>query len=152
MTVDERPEPGHVLADRRALVAAVFEAVSRFDTAAVLALLHPDFALELPYEETVPQIDRAGFIELVKSLAEKFGQFRMNVAEAVECTDPDVVVLRYEGDCQSQDGTIAYRNSYVGFFYFTDNLVSQWREYTNPIVSRRMARDFDTASTSARDS
>ncbi len=120
------------------LVRATLDAVSALDTEAVLASLHHDYVFELPYERGMGPLDKNGMARLLAGLAESFHRFTMNIVEIVESVDPELLVVRYEGDCLSKDGTVKYRNSYVGFFSFTDGLISGWREYANPVLTRKM--------------
>jgi ketosteroid isomerase-like protein len=125
-------------------------AISMLDADAALAGLHPELAFELPYEKSVPPLDLGGFTGLLRGLADNFQRFTMTVVEVVECVDPSVLVLRYEGDCLSADGSVVYRNSYVAFLDFDDGLIRRWREYDNPVLSRRMNEQLKAVGTGPR--
>ena len=133
MTSDEARRAEHLATATRALAA-----ISRLDIPAALAETHPELVVELPFEKAVPPMDQARFGGLLTGLAQNFQRFDMEIAEAIPALDPATLVLRYDGDCLSNDGTVTYRNNYISIMNFTDGLISRWREYDNPVISRRM--------------
>jgi ketosteroid isomerase-like protein len=130
------------------LATRTFEALSRLDVDGVAAGLHPELVFELPYEKVVPLLDRAGFVELLHGLRRTFESFSVTVIETVPGEDPDTVVLRYRGDARSADGQVSYRNDYLGMLYFADGLIRHWREYANPVLTRRMNERLAAVATS----
>ncbi|HTK66704.1 MAG TPA: nuclear transport factor 2 family protein [Pseudonocardia sp.] len=129
----ERARTEHV-----ALICRLFEAIGALNMEAALATMHESIRFTLPYERAVPPLDKDGLAAILAGLRQAFQRFSMELVEVVEAVDPNLIVVRYEGDCLSTDGTVEYRNSYVVFFSFTDGQISRWREYANPILSRRM--------------
>jgi ketosteroid isomerase-like protein len=109
--------------------------ISALDGQAVLACLHEDAVFELPYEDGVPDLDKAGFGALLKMMFEQYRQFTITLTHIYDLTAPDALVARYEGDCIGRGNEVSYANNYVGFFAFTDGLISSWREYDNPNIS-----------------
>src|SRR5687768_5062698 len=97
-------------------VTALFEAVRRRDTDAVLAALHDDLQFELPFERGAPKLDKPGFGRMFGGIAAGFQRFDMNIVEVIEGADPSRVVARYDGDCLSNDGSVSYQNNYVALF------------------------------------
>ncbi len=142
-----RSDDAEIRAAHVAVIRRTLEAISRLDVEAALACVHPDLAFELPYEKAVPTLDRAGFTELLGGLRSNFGSFDMALVEVVEALDPTVLVVRYDGDCLSLDGSVRYRNRYVAFLDFTDGLIRRWREYDNPVLSRRMNEQLGAVNT-----
>lgn len=119
-------------------VAALFDAIARFDTATVAGILHNDLRHELPFEPGMPTLDKPGLLETVAGLATMFQRFELNIVETIETADPQRAVVRYDGDCLSNDGSVSYCNNYIGLFTVTDGQISEIREYANPLISRRM--------------
>jgi ketosteroid isomerase-like protein len=93
-------------------------------------------------------LDRAGFAELLRGLRRAFESFSVTVIETVPAEDPDTLVLRYRGDARSADGEFSYRNDYLGMLYFADGLIRHWREYANPVLTRRMNERLAAVATS----
>lgn len=133
MTSDEALRAQHLDAVTRALAA-----ISRLDIPAALAETHPGLVVELPYEKAVPPMDRERFNGLLTGLARSFQRFTMEIVEVIPALDPATLVVRYDGDCLSNDGTVSYRNNYIAVMEFSDGLISRWREYDNPVISRKM--------------
>jgi ketosteroid isomerase-like protein len=132
MTGDDSLRAANLEAATRALAA-----ISRLDVPAVLAETHPDLVFELPYEK-MPALDRDRFAEMLAGITASFSRFTMELVEVLPGLDPNSAVLRYQGDCLSEDGTVAYRNSYIAIMDFTDGRISRWREYANPVLTRKM--------------
>jgi ketosteroid isomerase-like protein len=114
-------------------------ALARLDTDGMIARTHPSLSFELPYERNAV-LDRDGFAAMVGGMIANFQRFEMTIVEVIETADPDRLVARYEGDCLSKDGAVAYRNSYLAIVDFTDGLISRWREYANPLLTQKMNR------------
>jgi uncharacterized protein len=127
----------------------VMAAISRMDVQAAVACTHPGLVFELPFERSMPDLDQRGFAGLLRGLKDNFGTFTMDVVEVLPGQDPAVVVLRYEGDCLSHDGRVPYRNSYIAVMEFTDGLISRWREWDNPVISRKMNERLAAVQTGA---
>lgn len=133
MTSDEALRAEHLATATRALAA-----ISRLDIPAALAETHPELVVELPFEKAVAPMDRDRFGQLLAGLAQNFQRFTMEIVEAIPALDPATLVVRYDGDCLSHDGSVTYRNNYLAIMDFADGLISRWREYDNPVISRRM--------------
>jgi ketosteroid isomerase-like protein len=133
MTSDEALRAVHTATATRALAA-----ISRLDIPAAIAETHPDLVMELPYEKAVAPMDRERFGQLLTGLAGSFQRFSMEIVEVIPALDPSTLVIRYDGDCLSNDGSVSYRNNYIAIMNFTDGLISRWREYDNPVISRKM--------------
>ena len=112
-------------------------ALGRLDVDGVVALMHPSLSFELPYERNAV-LDRDGFAALIRGMFDRFQRFDLTLVEVIETADPDRLVVRYEGDCLSHDGSFHYRNSYLAVIDFADGKVRRWREYANPILSQKM--------------
>jgi ketosteroid isomerase-like protein len=133
MTSDDALRAEHLATATRALAA-----ISRLDIPAAIAETHPELVMELPYEKAVPPMDRERFGGLLTGLARNFQRFAMEIVEVIPALDPSTLVIRYDGDCLSNDGSVSYRNNYIAILHFTSGKISRWREYDNPVISRRM--------------
>jgi ketosteroid isomerase-like protein len=133
MSSDEARRAEHLATATRALAA-----ISRMDFPAALAETHPELVFEVPYEKGLPTMDRDGLGALLTGLARNFQRFTMEIVEVIPALDPATLVVRYDGDCLSNDGAVPYRNNYLAIMEFTDGLISRWREYDNPVISRKM--------------
>lgn len=134
-TEDIRESNKQVL--RRAMAA-----IGALDVDAVLAELHDDMLLQLPYEEQVLDLDKAGFGELFTVMFTLYKQFDITVDEIFDLVEPNQLIARYQGDCVGRDKDVRYANSYVGIFRFTDGKITLWCEYDNPITTLKSLEDF----------
>ncbi|MDT7555403.1 MAG: uncharacterized protein QOI16_4104, partial [Pseudonocardiales bacterium] len=75
-------------ANKRVLRRAM-DAIGALDFDAVLAELHQDVLLQLPYEEQVPDLDRAGFGELFKVMFTMYRQFTITLTDVFDLVDPN---------------------------------------------------------------
>jgi ketosteroid isomerase-like protein len=90
---------------------------------------------QLPYEKAVPDLDKAGFGDLLELMFQAYRQFTITVTHVYDLRDENALIARYEGDCVGRADDVRYANTYLGIFEFTDGLISLWREYDNPIIS-----------------
>ena len=130
-------------------VNRTFAALSRLDIPAALAGTHPDVVVEVPFEKGLPRMDQEAFGGLLSGLARNFQRFTMEIVEVIPALDPSTLVIRYDGDCLSNDGSVTYRNNYIAIMEFTDGLISRWREYDNPVISRKMNERLAAVGTSS---
>jgi ketosteroid isomerase-like protein len=128
-------------ANKRVLRRAM-DAIGALDVDAVLAELHQDVLLQLPYEEQVPDLDRAGFGELFKVMFTMYRQFTITLTDVFDLVDPNQLIARYDGDCVGRDKDVRYANSYVGIFRFADGKITLWCEYDNPVTTLKSLEDF----------
>ncbi len=112
----------------------------------VSACFHDDGVLVLPYEKAVAELDKAGMRSLLQMLFRLYRQFAIELTHIYDLTDPGTLVARYEGDCISQVGDVRYINEYIAVFEFTDGLISNWREYDNPMISAAALEAIAAAS------
>jgi ketosteroid isomerase-like protein len=106
--------------------------------AEVRRLLADDLRFELPFERGNPVLDKTALVRLFTGLFESFSRFDLHIAELIECADSTQLVVRYDGDCLSRDGAVTYANKYLGLFRVARGQVVGWREYANPVLTRRM--------------
>lgn len=130
-------------ANKQVLIRAM-AAISRLDVDAVLAELHDDVVMQLPYEDAVPDMDKAGFGELLKVMFTMYKQFDITVNDIFELVDPDRLVARYDGDCIGRDKDVRYANRYIGVFAFRNGKMTLWCEYDNPLLAQASIADFAT--------
>jgi ketosteroid isomerase-like protein len=117
-------------------------AIGALDVDAILAELHDDVLLQLPYENEVPDLDKAGFAELFKVMFTMYRQFDITLTDVYELVDPNRLIARYQGDCVGRDKDVRYANSYVGIFEFASGKISLWCEYDNPLTTLKSLEDF----------
>jgi ketosteroid isomerase-like protein len=109
-------------------------AISALDADTLATLLHEDLLFQLPYETRVADLDKAGFLELLRTSSfTLYQQFTISLTHIFDLVDESTLIARYEGDCIGHDG-VEYRNNYVGIFAFRDELISSWREYDDPQI------------------
>ncbi|MCW2630703.1 nuclear transport factor 2 family protein [Mycobacterium sp.] len=130
-------------ANKQVLTRAM-AAIGQLDVDAVLAELHDDVIMQLPYEEAVPDMDKAGFGELLKVMFTMYKQFDITVKDIFELVDPDRLVARYDGDCIGRDKDVRYANRYIGVFTFRDGKMTLWCEYDNPLLTQASIANFAT--------
>jgi ketosteroid isomerase-like protein len=118
-----------------AVVTAIMAALTALDVEGVLAHLTDDVRFELPFEQSLPDLDRDAFRGLLNAMVEMYRQFSIRITHVYDLEDRDTVIARYEGDCVGRTYGEPYANSYVGFFRFRDGKVWSWREYANPKIS-----------------
>lgn len=132
MHADHHPDLSrhrHVEVVRRAMGA-----LTALDVDGVARCVHEDLRFQLPYERSVPDLDKAGFLELLRTTSfTLYRQFTITLTHVYDLTDDDTLVARYAGDCIGHDG-VRYANDYVGIFTFRDGLIADWREYDNPMI------------------
>ena len=133
----------HREANKQVLIRAM-AAISRLDVDAVLAELHDDVVMQLPYEDAVPDMDKADFGELLKVMFTMYKQFDITVNDIFELADPDRLVARYDGDCIGRDKDVRYANRYIGVFAFRNGKMTLWCEYDHPLLAEASIADFAT--------
>lgn len=126
------------------VLARAMAAISRLDVDAVLAELHDDVVMQLPYEDAVPDMDKADFGELLKVMFTMYKQFDITVSDIFELVDPDRLVARYDGDCVGRDKDVRYANRYIGVFAFRNGKMTLWCEYDNPLLAQASIAGFAT--------
>ena len=100
-----------------------------------LDLCADDVVYEAPYYS----IERHGKTELAAMLAsvqERFDEVSYVVVDDFPAVDPDLVIVEVRGDNRVRGSEQRYRNHYIMFLYFRDDLVVRWREFSNPDVYR----------------
>jgi ketosteroid isomerase-like protein len=120
---------------RTALVQRAMEGLTALDADAVGACLHDDLVFELPYERSIPPLDKEQFLELLRTTCFTiYRQFTITLSHVYDLRDDDALVARYVGDCIGRDDDVRYANNYVGIFEFQDGLIRSWLEYHDPTI------------------
>jgi ketosteroid isomerase-like protein len=127
MTDDERR------AANVASMRAHFAALDLPDPDAVLARLSDDFRFDLPFAPELPVFDRAAFEALIRRNAEYYESHSVSILEELPTADPDVVVVRYDGDSRWAGG-VPYVNRYIAVYRFRDGRITHITEFHNPKV------------------
>ena len=94
-----------------------------------------DVVYEAPYYD----LERHGKAELAAMLAavqERFDEVSYVVVDDFPTVDPDLVIVEVRGDNKVRGREQRYRNHYIMFLYFRNDLVVRWREFSNPDVYR----------------
>jgi ketosteroid isomerase-like protein len=116
--------------------------ITALDADAVGAELHDSAAFELPFEKTVPDCDRDGFLQLLSMMFAMFQKFEITITDIYDLLDPDILIARYRSDAVGRDKPVAYQNEYIGVFRFCAGKITFWREYNNPEVSHAALTRF----------
>jgi ketosteroid isomerase-like protein len=127
MTGDERR------AANVARMHAHFAALDVPDPDAVMAQLSDDFVFDLPFAPELPPFDRAAFEALIRHNAATYERHAVDILEELPTVDPDVVVVRYDGDSRWAGG-VPYVNRYVAIYRFRDGRITGITEFHNPKV------------------
>jgi ketosteroid isomerase-like protein len=133
----EQPEINAVVVAQR-----LIDALERRDPDGVIALLHDDVVLELPYpilagENTTGTRRQTGkavhaYLHDSKALTAR-NKFN-NVIWRL--TGDGVAMFQADGDCTLSDGR-PYLNHYLFLFELKDGKVVRWVEYMNPVTAAR---------------
>jgi ketosteroid isomerase-like protein len=112
---------------------AHFAALDAPDPDAVLAYLSDDFVFDLPFAPELEPFDRTAFEALIRHNAATYERHSTTMLEELPTVDPDVVVVRYDGDSRWVGG-VPYANRYVAIYRFRDGLITGITEFHNPKV------------------
>ena len=110
-----------------------FTALDAPDPDAVLSQLSDDFVFDLPFAPELGVFDRAAYEALIRHNAATYESHRVINIEEMPTTDPDVVVVRYDGDSRWAGG-VPYCSRYVAIYRFRDGQITGITEYHNPKV------------------
>jgi ketosteroid isomerase-like protein len=116
--------------------------ITALDIEAVQAELHDATDFALPWEPTVPDSDRDGFLQLLSMMFVMFKKFDITITDIYDLLDPNILIACYRGDAKGREKPVAYQNEYVGFFRFVDGKIALWREYANPEVAHAAVARF----------
>jgi len=120
-----------------ATVEGMLAAVSAGDVDGYLACVDADVVYEAPYyAEMEPRRGRAELAAMLTNLSARFASVSYEVTSTFETVDPDLVIAEVRGNNAVRDSDRRYRNHYVMFVHFRDDLVVHWIEYSNPMVYR----------------
>ena len=128
------------------VVRRAIAGLTAMDLTAVLACLADEAIVELPFERDVPPLDKSGMATFLGWLFGLYRQFDIELTHLYDLIDPDVVIARYVGDCIGREDDVGYANEYIAVFEFEGGLISSWREYDNPMVSRASQRAHAAAA------
>jgi ketosteroid isomerase-like protein len=129
------PSMSHVDTPRLEIVRHMLACFSAGDPGGQLDHCADDVVYEAPYYA----IERHGKAELATMLAsvqERFDEVSYVVVDDFPTVDPDLVIVEVRGDNRVRGSEQRYRNHYIMFLYFRDDLVVRWREFSNPDVYR----------------
>jgi len=112
-------------------------AVSSGDVDGYLACVDDDIVYEAPYyAEMAPRRGREELATMLTNLMTRFASVAYEVTDTFETVDPELVIAEVRGDNAVRDSDRRYRNHYVMFVRFRNDLVVHWVEYSNPMVYR----------------
>ena len=94
-----------------------------------------DVVYEAPYYGLTRE-GKAGLAAMLASVQERFDELSYEVVDDFATVDPDLVIVEVRGDNRVRGSGQRYRNHYIMFFHFRDDLVVRWREFSNPDVYR----------------
>jgi ketosteroid isomerase-like protein len=116
--------------------------ITALDADAIRAELHDSAAFELPFEPSVPDCDREGFLQLLSMMFVMFKKFDITITDIYDLLDPNMLIARYQSDAEGRDKPISYQNEYIGIFRFAAGKLTYWREYANPEASHAAVAKF----------
>jgi ketosteroid isomerase-like protein len=119
----------------RAALERAMDAITKLSTGDVLAEVHDSLVMQLPYEDAVPDQDRAGFGQFLDMAFAMFQRFDITLTHIFDLVDPEVLVATYTGSALVRNKDVNYANEYIGVFKFHDGKITLWREYANPETS-----------------
>jgi len=128
-------DPNAVRRRNRAALEQAMDAISKLSTRDVLAEVHDSLTMQLPYENAVPDQDRAGFGQFLDMAFAMFERFDITLTHIYDMVDPEMLVATYTGSALVRDKDVNYANEYIGVFGFREGKITLWREYANPEVS-----------------
>ena len=128
-------DPNAVRRRNRAALEQAMDAISKLSTRDVLAEVHDSLTMQLPYENAVPDQDRAGFGQFLDMAFAMFERFDITLTHIYDLVDPEVLVATYTGFALVRNKDVNYANEYIGVFKFHDGKITLWREYANPEIS-----------------
>ena len=100
---------------------------------AVLEQIADEFAFDLPFAPELGTFDRAGYEMIIRHNADTYERHSVTILEELPTVDPDVVVVRYDGDSVWAGG-VPYASPYVAIYRFRDGKISGITEFHNPKV------------------
>ncbi|MDG2003298.1 MAG: nuclear transport factor 2 family protein [Novosphingobium sp.] len=126
--------------DALALARQVIDGLERKDEAAVIAVLHEDVVLHVPFplvegENTTGTRRQTG--EAVHRYLEESNELTETVRFnniAWRTTDDGLALFQADGEVLLRDGR-PYRNHYLFLFEAKNGKISQWWEYYNPVIA-----------------
>jgi NAD(P)-dependent dehydrogenase (short-subunit alcohol dehydrogenase family)/ketosteroid isomerase-like protein len=120
--------------DRPTVARHAFEALSRLDIDAMVALFAPDAAFELPFAPAgIPnRIDgRDAIAQFLKTSLADLKTLAVDIVSLHDCPDSETVIVEWESDARRRDGSV-YANQYVQVIRFRGAEIALWKEYFNP--------------------
>jgi uncharacterized protein len=127
---DPAAEPPQVATARQLLAA-----LSAGDTSTFVAHLASDVVYESPFYATVPPVQGARAFEAVlDQVAVLFSKVDFTITNCFAGADPDQVVVECHGDNIVAATGARYCNHYVMLVRFRDGKVTEWREFSNPLI------------------
>jgi ketosteroid isomerase-like protein len=112
---------------------AHFAALDVPDPDAVLAQISDDFVFDLPFAPELPPFDRTAFETLIRHNAATYERHAVTILEELPTADPDVVVVRYDGDSRWAGG-VPYANRYIAIYRFRAGRITRITEFHDPQV------------------
>ena len=130
------------MADALTLAKQVVEGLARKDSAMVLAVLHEDVVLHVPFP-LLPGENTIGTRRQFGKAVEDYLANSNALTETVRfdnvvwrTTDDGLAMFQSDGDVMMKDGR-PYRNHYLFLFEAKDGKITQWWEYYNPVIAAR---------------
>jgi ketosteroid isomerase-like protein len=100
---------------------------------AVLEQIADEFSFDLPFAPELGSFDRAGYEMIIRHNAATYERHSVTVLEELPTVDPDVVVVRYDGD-SAWAGGVPYASPYVAIYRFRAGKICAITEFHNPTV------------------
>ncbi len=128
------------------VVAELLAREDRRDVDGMVALLHDDATLELPFAPGGPvclegaEAVRAALADALDPARGLYASWTMRVDEIAAAAAPGLVFARYAASARTHAGT-PYDQRYVGRFEVRDGRVATWCEWFDPAALERVLAD-----------
>jgi ketosteroid isomerase-like protein len=119
-----------------ATMRAHFDRLDEPNPDAVLEQIDDEFVFELPFAPELGSFDRAGYEMIIRHNAATYERHSVTILEELPTIDPDVVVVRYDGDSRWAGG-VPYAGPYIAIYRFREGKLRGITEFHNPKVLER---------------
>lgn len=110
------------------------------DSGSFVEMFHPDGVMEFPFAfGDLPRrvVGRDALTRHLSSLAERITFERMGKASVLETSDPDTVVLEFEGFGRGVETDEPYEQRYVSIIRTEGGHIVHYKDYWNPLAVLR---------------
>lgn len=138
MTVDS----GSARMANKQTLRRAMQAITALALDAFTLELHESATFALPFEDSVSDCGRDGFLQLLSTMFAMFKKIDLTITTVYDLVDPDVLIAQWHSDAEGREKPISYLNEYIGVFHFRDHKIASWRGYANPDAARAALAKF----------